>query len=839
MEEDQMIYGLEKIRDRREAYALVTHDVVENVDVCVIGSGAAGAIVSNKLALQGKSVVLLEKGGYYDAEDMNQRETDMISLLWKNAGATFTDNLRMVIAQGQCLGGSTVINDAVCFKTPQVARDQWRQMGVNIPDGKWDAALDEVWKNIHVSKVKDYELNENNKTLQRACLQKGYLSSSNDRNCKDCMQCGFCHLGCHYETKQDMLVTYIRKAVRSPDSDIKIYCNCSAEKITYSDGVADGVEGDFVDRTTGAVKFKIRVNAKVIVVSAGAIASSQILLKNAIAPDRAGRGLTFHPASFLLGRFDKPVNAYDGIPMGYTCHQFGVTNGVQDGGFLIESIFLPILQFSLGVPSFFENHQLLMKDYVYYAMAGVMVRDEPVGTVSLTADGSARIHYDPSSRAMKDFAKGLRVLAEMWFDAGARHVIGGHRDLFVLESRADIDRMVKAVEENPDGLAIASAHPQGGNRMGDDPSTCVVDSNCRVHGFSNLFVTDASVFPNAVGVNPQVTVMALATLTADYIDDNWKSQFAKMPLSSAEGETCSLRQPMYCHSSRLETMFNRQENSMPIETLVNKPGDWSFDKKQLTISNNNHWKGFFAVDQDLTTMAVKYFGGFWKQFFVKDGKLAGITHPYDAPVFADNIPEMTSHPRYGDVVYLKYTGAEFAMFYDLLKIVDQNTILGKAFFGVPPNGNQILVFSMSRKYNVDFMTETDHEKIYAEHAQAPEIDKVVGRWTGRLVSDSAQTPHVQTFTYTKDNFGKLQMQYVFGGLLAGMSRVVLTSEQLLMYDYTNWHDEVRMVTDDFMVGKWCSPPTNIPLDFGPSFLGVETVPGGKRFCLRFTLKRRM
>ncbi|UVS70359.1 GMC family oxidoreductase N-terminal domain-containing protein [Nitrososphaera viennensis] len=838
-----MIYGLEKIRDRRESYTVVTHDIIENADVCVIGSGAAGAIIASKLAQDGKSVVLIEKGGYYDAEDMNQREIEMIPLLWKNGGATFTDNLRMLVVQGQCLGGSTVINDAVCFRTPQVTREQWRGMGANIPDERWDAAIEEVWKAIHASKVQDFELNDNNRMLRRACEAKGYKAGNNDRNCRSCMQCGMCHIGCHYETKQDMLVTYIRKAVRG--TGIRIYCDCSAERITYRSGVADGAEGDFVDRATGQVKFKIRVNAKAVVVSAGTIASSQILLKNAIAPDRAGRGLTFHPASFLLGRFQKAINAYDGIPMAYTCHEFGVTNGVRDGGFLIESIFLPVLQFSLGVPSFYESHSLLMDDFVNYAMAGVMVRDEPAGTVSLTAAGNPKVHYEPAPRVIQDFAKGLRVLAEMWFDAGAIEVIGGHRDFFRLSSRADIDKLIHAVEKNPDGLQLASAHPQGGNRMGDDPATCVVDSNCRVHGFSNLFVCDASVFPTAVGVNPQVTVMALATMTADYISKNWKSSFSKMPLSASEGECCSLAQPMYCSAARLEAMFAREKNRMPIETMINaadeepSPSSWSFDKDSLTIHNDNHWKGFFPVDQDVATMSIKYFGGFWKRFFKnKDGKIAGITHPYDAPVFADNVPEFLDHPRYGKVVHLKYTGAEFAMFYDLLKLVDKDTILGKAFFGVPPEGQQMLVFCMSRKYGVEFMTEKDHEKIFSEHGRAPAADEVLGRWTGRLVSDSALTPRVQTFTYSKDGSGTLQMQYVFGNLLSGISRVSLTSEQMYMYDYTNWHDEVRIVTEDLMVGKWCSPAGQFPLDFGPSFLSVEQVPEGQRFCLRFILRRR-
>ncbi|MEW5840037.1 GMC family oxidoreductase [Nitrososphaera sp.] len=848
-----MIYGLENIRGRKSgSYELVRHDIIEDADVCVIGSGAAGAIIASKLAQEGRSVVLIEKGGYYDSEDMNQREIEMIPLLWKNGGATFTDSLRMLIIQGQCLGGSTVINDAVCFRTPPVTREQWRKMGADIPDTRWDGAIDEVWKAIHVTKVADYELNQNNRLLKKACEAKGYKAGNNDRNCVDCMQCGMCHLGCHYGTKQDMLATYIKKALAT--TGIRIYCNCSAERITYRrDGVADGVEGDFVDAVTGQTKFKIRVNARVIVVSAGAIASSQLLLKNNIAPDRAGRGLTFHPASFLVGRFQKPVHAYDGIPMGYTCHEFGVTNGVRDGGFLIESIFLPILQFSLGIPSFFETHSLLMKDFVHYAMAGVMVRDEPTGTVGLTASGKAKVHYEPSARTIRDFGRGLRVLAEMWFDAGATEVIGGHRDVFRLSNRADIDRLVRAVEADPDGLQIASAHPQGGNRMGDDPAQCVVDSNCKVHGFANLFVCDASVFPTAVGVNPQVTVMALAAMTADHISRGWKATFSKMPLAALKGECCSLVQPMYCSAARLETMFNREQNRLPLETLVNAadaeptPSSWSFDKDSLMIRNDNHWKGFFPTDQDAATTAVKYFGGFWKRFFKKkeDGSLAGITHPYDAPVFADNVPQMMDHPRYGKVVHLKYTGAEFAMFYDLLKIIDKDTVLGKAFVGVPPDGgNQLLVFCMSRKYGVDFMTETDHEKIYSEHGKGPAVEDVLGRWVGKLVSDSTLTPHVQTFTYTRDNYGTLQMQYVFGNLLSGISRVSLSGQQMYMYDFTNWHDEVRMATSDFMVGKWCSPPLQLQIAGGnsavPSFFSIEKAPegGGSRLCLRFTLRRQ-
>ena len=853
------IFGLENIEKRKEKYSLITHDIVENADVCIVGSGAAGAILAEKLSNKGKSVVLLERGGYYDAEDMNQRELDMMPLLWKNGGANFTDNLRIVIAQGQCLGGSTIINDAVCFKTPHLVREQWRAMGVNISDQQWDKAIDEVWNVIHVSKVKEQELNDNNLMLKKACQLKGYKASENDRNCIDCMRCGFCHLGCHYETKQDMLVTYIRKALRNPDSNIRIYCNCSAEKITHLNkrdekghfSTATGLEANFIDENR-VVKYKLRVNAKVIIVSAGAIASSQLLIKSVIADGKSGNDFSLHPAPFLLGKFERKINAYNGIPMGYTCHQFGVTNGIADGGFLIESIFLPIFQFSLGLPSFLEGYSGFIEDFNHYTMAGVLIRDEATGSITLSENGNPKVNYSLTQRDIRNISKGLQTLAEMWFDIGAEHVITGHQSSLRLNSKKDIPKLVDAVEKHPEGLLISSAHPQGGNRMGEDASVSVVNSKGRVHGFSNLYVCDSSIFPTALGVNPQITVMALATMFADHINEIWDSEYRAKRLSVDIGDTCSIEQPMYCSSRSLDSMFNQISNACPVETIVNgdktihsynKPNStkeriWSFDKRRLMINNNRYWKGFFPTDQDFSL--IRYFGGFYKQFYDENGSIKGITHPYELPnVFANNLVELRDFPGLGQVIYLRYTNPLYSLFYDLLKIVDLDNIIGKAFIGTPPYGKHILTFSMSRRYHVDFMTEQDHETIYEYHTRAPSPDELIGRWVGRLVCDSAVTPVVQVFTYTYDMFGKLRMNYVFGNLLRGVSRVILTPQQMNMYDYTNWHDEVKMVKEDFMVGKWCAPWTDIPLNFTPGFLSTDIGKNGKkRLCLRFTLKRK-
>ena len=99
---------------------------------------------------------------------------------------------------------------------------------------------------------------------------------------------------------------------------------------------------------------------------------------------------------------------------------------------------------------------------------------------------------------------------------------------------------------DPKNLLIGSAHPQSGNRIGKEPMNSVVDSNCKVHGFANLFVCDASIFPTAVGFNPQITVMTLASMLAYRITKDWNEKYSEIPIKPSIGSTCAISQPMYC-----------------------------------------------------------------------------------------------------------------------------------------------------------------------------------------------------------------------------------------------------------------------------------------------------
>lgn len=817
------IYGVEAFEKRQELYKIINRDVIRDVDVCVIGSGAAGAILATKLAESGKSVVLLERGGYYDGESMNQREDDMIPLLWKNAGANFTSNLKIAIAQGSCLGGSTVINDAVCFDIPPTVINQWQKMNVSISKTEWNKANNEVSKRIHITKVKDYELNENAKKLKKACEEFRLFGKKidhrlNDRNCgpsftdsslKECMQCGFCHLGCHYDTKQSMLVTYIHDALNNKNVDYSAYCNCKVEKIIHKDGEVSGVEGTFVGEQE-CEKYRIRVNAKVVIVSAGAISSSNLLQKSNIGGKNVGKGLGLHPAPFVMGRFKEKIYGNRGIPMSYTCHEFGVTNGVEKGGFLIESVFLPVFQMAIAIPSFEPDHSRLMMDFTNYAMAGVMIRDEPVGTVTLTYDDHPKISYDLSSQTIDDMARGMGILARLWFSVGATSLVTSHRDIPEIGTSADIPKLKDAVRNNPDGLMLASAHPQGGNRMGDDPENCIVDSDCKVFNFKNLYVCDASVFPTPLGVNPQQTVMALATIIAEKIIKKWNT-FGNV--KSSLGKTCSIFQPRYCLTKTLgeqfaiaehnRDLFSKLTNSKEEKIILNK--NWKFNPRTLEITNNVFWKGFYGRDNDLMTTSLRFFGGFYKRFQKNDSKsFNGITHPFEPQIVdAKSFATEEIVPGYGTVIRLKYLDAPYNMAYDLLKMVDENTIIGKAFLGEFPRGRELFNFSMSRVYDVEFMTEDDLLTIFHSDklSHTPKGDEIVGRWEGMLVSDSAVSPRSQMFHFESED-GELDMRYSFANMLRGRSDLSISDSIFRMDDQTPFHDIIKMVTPNLAVGRW-------------------------------------
>ena len=130
----------------------------------------------------------------------------------------------------------------------------------------------------------------------------------------------------------------------------------------------------------------------------------------------------------------------------------------------------------------------------------------------------AIINYSLSKSDGKLLIDGLKKTAEIFFKAGAIKVITGHFQETILESIDDL-HLIEERGYKLGSLKLASAHPQGGNRMGIDKKTSVVNSECRSHEIKNLYICDVSVFPTPIDVNPHLTVMAIAKIASTNIYD--------------------------------------------------------------------------------------------------------------------------------------------------------------------------------------------------------------------------------------------------------------------------------------------------------------------------------
>jgi len=483
----------------------VSLDEVKNItyDACIIGTGAGGAVVGYHLAKAGFKVLMLEKGKYYPHNVIAEetKEENLLEL-WKNRGAQVTKLPPIAISQGECVGGSTIINYGMCFRMPRKTFGIWEKKH-NIECKWWEELEDEyteVEKQISVNKITN--AGASHVKLEKGCTAMGYDGVWMNKN--------YTGTG-ENRVKQNVLISYLQKA---PREHLTICSECKAEKIVeQNDRIVEVKAASIINNET----IKKTIKSKIVVLSAGAIASSEILLKSKIAnySGQVGKHLSLHPASSVIGIFDEKINGQNDLSMAYTCDHFGIEKTGKTG-FMVESVFLSLAQFSSATPGTGDVNKEFLKDYNKSAIAGVLIQDEPNGTISLNWSKEAIIDYKLSKSDEEKLVEGLKQTALMFFKAGAKKVITGNIAKTVLTSPFDL---WKIEQKGLGGVTyrMASAHPQGGNRMGGDKETSVVNSYCKSHKIDNLYICDASVFPTSLGVNPQLTVMAIASLAAKKI----------------------------------------------------------------------------------------------------------------------------------------------------------------------------------------------------------------------------------------------------------------------------------------------------------------------------------
>ncbi len=504
----------------------VDGDVALESDVCVIGSGAGGAVVARELAEAGRSVVVVEDGPYVRSAEFVQREDVMYPRLYREGGTNATAESTVLVSQGRLVGGSTVPSFCLCVRPPRALLAYWART-YDLPGVTYEAlypSLRKVEKQIGARRITTDQVNANSGKLLVGAEQLGYRGYLPFHNRSGCLQSGYCALGCTYDRKGDMLTTYVPAASHA---GAVIVPDCEARQILTREGHAVGVRGLFNRSRTGK-RHGLEVRAQVVVLAAGAINSPRIWRTSNL-PDPAnqvGRNLRLQPHVVVTALYPETITAWRGIPQGYVVDEFLRLDerSAGRGYLLIPTFAFPVTAASV-LPGYGAQHRELMTLYPRLGAIGIFLHDHTRGHLELSDDAPPTVVYHLGNVDSEQLVDALVQATDLSFAAGAEKVFLPYNDLVAINRRGAYqvinDRGIRA----NDPLFI-SYQPQGTMRMGGDPRRAVVDGNCEAHGVKNLFVVDASVFPTSVAVPPQLTVMAVATRTAQHVVANASRYFA-------------------------------------------------------------------------------------------------------------------------------------------------------------------------------------------------------------------------------------------------------------------------------------------------------------------------
>jgi choline dehydrogenase-like flavoprotein len=481
-------------------------DLAIEADVVVVGTGAGGAVVGRELAEAGLAVVFVEEGRYFERSDFTGRAFEMQTKLYRRGAATFSvGNVPIPIPMGQTVGGTTTVNSGTCYRTPDRVLRRWHDdLGLTelAPDamGKYFERVEAV---LGVERAKAELMGGNGRVIARGCEALGFTRHGPlARNAPACDGQGVCCFGCPTDAKRSTNVSYVPLALKA---GAELFTNAKVTRIIVDGGRARGVVARGDDGSS------LTVRARAVVVACGSIMTPVLLARQALgrASGQLGKNLSIHPACGALAEFDEQILPWKGIPQGYAVEE------LHEEGILYEGAMVP-LEMTVTMTQLIGPELVrLAEGFDHVASFGFLVEDTSRGSVSEVM-GQPLIRYWLGDKDVAHIKRGLDVLARIYFAAGARVVhtpVAGHD---ILRSEADLARLRRATIRAWD-LDLSAYHPLGTARMGRDPASSVIDANHELHDCRGLYVVDGSAVPTSLGVNPQITIMALATRAAEKI----------------------------------------------------------------------------------------------------------------------------------------------------------------------------------------------------------------------------------------------------------------------------------------------------------------------------------
>jgi len=482
--------------------------MTEYFDVCIVGSGFGGSVSALRLAEKGLKTVVLERGKYFKGKDF--RQTLDIKYLM-NLYQIYVGRALVVLAT-RCVGGGSVIYGGISLRGPtpafEIKRDGRRMWPAAVSRKMLDPYYEKVEKMLKVNQLPWERIPKKGGVLANWLSREGLTCERAPYAIYNCLECGWCICGCRFGRKQSLILNYLPSA---EEKGAVVKAECDAREIYYNESGKR-----WIVRYVNKYGEESYIESRILLLACGSIETPALLLRSkknlpSLNWDYVGKNLSLNGDNVfavVVSENDLKPDTFKGREDG------GVISFAYwyEKGFMLEIITAPPSVFPLmslfysnsSQPSNWGvNHKRLMETFrerlFFIATVGLTPGD---GEVSIDERGEPFVSYEPSEETKKYYTETSRIVQNLAEKNAARVLFAG---------------------EGGFGGFFGTLHQLGTCRMGDDDANSVVCGNPEkgkfgeVWGYKNLYIVDGSIFSYSLGVNPALTIAALAELISEGI----------------------------------------------------------------------------------------------------------------------------------------------------------------------------------------------------------------------------------------------------------------------------------------------------------------------------------
>jgi cholesterol oxidase len=845
-------------------------------DIVIIGSGYGGAITAARLATADlnprPSICILERGKERQPGDYPEQPLDVAAQVRSDLNPLGLYELLnyqdISVIKGSGLGGTSLINANVAILPDREVFEQFHWPSAITYDTLapfYQQAAGVLAANPHpnalqLAKVQalDRRARELGTSAQALNIVVNFkIDGANPHGVpqKPCTNCGNCVTGCNVGAKNTLYMNYLPMA---KNAGAIIHTQTKVEWLEKKAGGGWRIHGKHVDGPGDDQDFTIEAGQ--VILSAGSLNSTEILLRSEMhgLPVAPALGTRFNGNGDFFGLAYN--TAYETDVLGYPYKNTPPAGGPPEPGPNIVGV----VRYNGSLP---EAQRIAVEDFSFpvssigaakAVFAGIRGQDTVAGNEGAQLERLTR-DLDPTNRLQdrdgaldhtmlylvmgQDNARGTILFEAPLTERDGRIRISwdgaGQQQIFT-NMNEELRRHARALQgsfiSNPTWSFfnlrhLITAHPLGGCPMGEDHLQGAVDIYGRVFQadgsvHQGLYVIDGSVIPSALGVNPFLTISALTERFAARKIQQLRGDAypaPKPPVSMAQVDALEV---ITYNEGQLETLFRRCP-TLGIDALVNQGGSPVIDSGKQEIRDDRYWKGFFPQGNVLNALSSALFTGFTKEFHKQGNQYIGITSDTDGRIHARNgLKEIeVKHDDAGTLeagryVLLNYLDPPWQGFYDVFKIVNQDLLIGRVYLGQYPHGTRLFTFPMSRRYSFAQMTVSQHAALYGNGA-VPSAADLDGVWRMDIISNANHAAGIAYLQFKNMPDGSFQANYQLMGVMEGLVVPSFVQDHFQLNDFTPFHDEIRKVTGDFLVGKYVAAvPAAIATLLGNSSLGI-------------------